>query len=96
MGSGPIVYSDDSRSLILVISVHLISNIINRQTWNQTNEYPYVETFKSSELGRIKSLLPLREMAISFGLIEGKNKSLRVKRGRKPFFSRKVRLHWCF
>ena len=47
----------------------------------------YVATFKSSELGRIKSLLPLREMAISFGLIEGKNKSLRVKRGRKPFFS---------
>ena len=27
----------------------------------------YVETFKTSELGRIKSLLPLREMAISFG-----------------------------
>ena len=47
----------------------------------------YVATFKSSELGRIKSLLPLREMAISFGLIEGKNKSLRVKRGRKTFFS---------
>ena len=32
----------------------------------------YVETFKTSELGRIQSLLPLREMAISFGLIEDK------------------------
>lgn len=47
----------------------------------------YAETFKSSELGRIKSLLPLREMAISFGLMEEKPKRLRVKRGRKPFFT---------
>ena len=47
----------------------------------------YVETFKTSELGRIKSLLPLREMAISFGLIEVNPKSLRTPRGRKPFFT---------
>lgn len=47
----------------------------------------YVETFKTSELGRIKSLLPLREMAISFGLIEEKPTSIRVKRGRKSFFT---------
>ena len=47
----------------------------------------YEETFKTSELGRIKSLLPLREMAISFGLVEEKPKSLRVKRGRKSFFT---------
>ena len=47
----------------------------------------YVETFKTSELGRIKSLLPLREMAISFGLIEERPKSLRTKRGRKSFFT---------
>ena len=32
----------------------------------------YIETFKTSELGRIQSLLPLREMTISFGLIEDK------------------------
>ena len=32
----------------------------------------YVETFKTSELGRIQSLLPLREMAITFGVIEEK------------------------
>ena len=32
----------------------------------------YEESFKTSELGRIKSLLPLREMAISFGLVEEK------------------------
>ena len=47
----------------------------------------YEESFKISELGRIKSLLPLREMAISFGLVEEKPKSLRVKRGRKSFFT---------
>ena len=47
----------------------------------------YEESFKTSELGRIKSLLPLREMAISFGLIEEKPKSLRTKRGRKSFFT---------
>ena len=47
----------------------------------------YAETFKTSELGRIKSLLPLREMAISFGLIEEKPKSIRTKRGRKSFFT---------
>ena len=47
----------------------------------------YEETFKTSELGRIKSLLPLRKMAISFGLVEEKPKSLRTKRGRKSFFT---------
>ena len=42
----------------------------------------YVETFKTSELGRIQSLLPLREMAILFGLIEEKPKNIMAKRGR--------------
>jgi len=43
----------------------------------------YEESFKAPELGRIKSLLPLHEMAISFGLVEGTPKSLGTKRGRK-------------
>ncbi len=47
----------------------------------------YEETFRKSELGRIKSLLPLHEMAVKFGLIEENPKSLRVKRGRKSYFS---------
>ena len=47
----------------------------------------YAETFKTSELGRIKSLLPLREMAISFHLIEEHPRHKRVKRGRKSFFT---------
>ena len=37
----------------------------------------YVETLKTSELGRIKSLLPLREMAISFRLLVEKPKNIR-------------------
>ena len=47
----------------------------------------HVESFKASELGRIKSLLPLREMAILFGLIEERPKSIRAKRGRRSFFT---------
>lgn len=47
----------------------------------------YEETFKSSELGRIKSRLPLGEMALSFGLIGSAPKSIKVKRGRKCFFT---------
>ncbi len=47
----------------------------------------YAETFTTSELGRIKSLLPLREMAISFNLMEERPMHKRVKRGRKPFFT---------
>lgn len=47
----------------------------------------YAKTFKTSELGRIKSLLPLREMAISFNLMEERPMHKRVKRGRKSFFT---------
>ena len=47
----------------------------------------YAETFKTSELGRIKSHLPLREIAISFNLVEERPMHKRVKRGRKPFFT---------
>ena len=47
----------------------------------------YAETFKTSELGRIKSHLPLREMAMSFNLVEERPMHKRVKRGRKPFFT---------
>ena len=51
----------------------------------------YYSTFEKSELGRIKKLLHLREMADSFGLVR---KSMRTKLGRKSFFTpeRKVAL----
>ena len=44
----------------------------------------YNETFRHSELGRIRSILPLREMAVSFGLVKT---SRRLNRGQKPYFS---------
>ena len=44
----------------------------------------YYSTFEKSELGRIKNLLPLREMAENFGLVR---KSMRPKLGRKSFFT---------
>lgn len=42
------------------------------------------ETFETSELGRLKKLLPLHLMAESFGLV---SKSMMPKRGRKPYFT---------
>ena len=44
----------------------------------------YYSTFEKSELGRIKKLLPFREMADNFGLVR---KSMGQKLGRKPFFT---------
>ena len=44
----------------------------------------YYSTFEKSELGRIRKLLPLREMADNFGLVR---KSMRPKLGRKSFFT---------
>ena len=44
----------------------------------------YRSTFENSELGRIKRLLPLHEMAENFGLV---SKSMMQKRGRKSFFT---------
>ena len=44
----------------------------------------YRSTFEHSELGRIKRLLPLREMAENLGLV---SRSTRTKLGRKSFFT---------
>ena len=44
----------------------------------------YRKTFEHSELGRMKKLLPLREMAESLGLV---SKSMAPKRGRKSYFA---------
>ena len=42
------------------------------------------------------TLLPLREMAISFGLMKEHPKSLRVKCGRKPFFTLESKVALAF
>ena len=44
----------------------------------------YRRSFERSELGRMKKLLPLREMAESFGLV---SKRRTPKRGPKPYFT---------
>lgn len=49
----------------------------------------YAKTFKTSELGRFKSLLPFREMAQSFNLIE---EHPMHKRGKSPSSLRKAGL----
>ena len=72
----------------LMAKVRNLSDIQQEIEFTEFDFYQrYEESFKTSELGRIKSLLPLREMAISFGLVEEKPKSLRMKRGRKSFFT---------
>ena len=58
--------------------------IITKTAYTEYDFYKnYEDSFKHTEIGRIKTLLPLWGMAISFGLIEERSKSLRVKRGRK-------------
>ena len=44
----------------------------------------YRRTFANTELGRMRKLLPLHEMAVNFGLVE---RSLNPKRGRKSYFT---------
>lgn len=44
----------------------------------------YRQTFEKTELGRMRKLLPLHQMAETFGLV---NKSLQPKRGRKSYFT---------
>ena len=44
----------------------------------------YQKTFEGTVLGRMKKVLPLREMADTFGLV---NKRQVPKRGAKPYFS---------
>lgn len=72
----------------LMAKIRNLSEIQQEIAFTEFDFYQrYAETFKTSELGRIKSLLPLREMAISFNLIEEHPMHKRVKRGRKSFFT---------
>ena len=65
--------------------VQIFSEIAPNIAFPEFNFYElYYSTFEKSELGRIKKLLPLREMAENFGLVR---KSMRPKLGRKSFFT---------
>jgi len=62
-----------------------ISGITKRLPFEDLDFYDLFRvTFENSELGRMKRLLPLREMAENLGLV---SKRPERKRGPKPFFS---------
>ena len=65
--------------------VQHISGITKRIPFEDLDFYDLFRiTFENSELGRMKRLLPLREMAVNFGLVSNRHER---KRGPKPYFS---------
>ena len=65
--------------------VQHISGITKRLPFEDLDFYDLFRvTFENSELGRMKRLLPLHEMAVNFGLVSNRYEH---KRGPKPFFS---------
>lgn len=65
--------------------VQKIAEIAPNLPFSEFNFYDiFRSTFEKSELGKMKKLLPLRELAENFGLV---NKSMMPKRGRKSFFT---------
>ena len=65
--------------------VQKIAEITPNIPFSEFNFYDlYRSTFEKSELGRIKRLLPLKEMAENFGLIR---KSMKPKLRRKSHFT---------
>jgi hypothetical protein len=65
--------------------VQHISGITKRLPFEGLDFYDLFRiTFENSELGRMKRLLPLHEMAVNFGLVSNRHER---KRGPKPFFS---------
>ena len=73
------------RKIIVMAKVLQFSEITPGLAFTEFDFYKdYEESFKKSELGRFHALLPLREMAIRFGLIDSVP---RRKVGRKSYFS---------
>ncbi len=73
------------QTLICMAKVQNFSGITPDLPFTEYDFYDiYKRIFENSELGRIKQKLPLQEMAENFGLT---SKSMRVKRGRRPYFT---------
>ena len=67
--------------------VQQISDMTKQIPFTEYDFYQiYEKSFEKSELGRIKSLIPLTEMAMRMGLKQT-NPSARKRRGRKSYFS---------
>ena len=65
--------------------VRNFSEITPNLPFTEYNFYEeFRESFEKTELGRMKKILPLHEMAKSFGLV---SKSMMPKRGRKSYFT---------
>ena len=74
-----------NRKINLHVKSTKFSEIAPNIAFPEFNFYElYYSTFEKSELGRIKELLPLRDMIDIFGLVR---KSMRSKLGRKSFFT---------
>ena len=74
-----------SQKLICMSKVRNLAEIAPNIGFTEFDFYDlYRSTFEKSELGRIKRLLPLREMAENFGMV---SKSLRPKLGRRSYFT---------
>lgn len=74
-----------SQKLICMAKVQNFSEISPDLPFTEFDFYElYRQTFATSELGKIRKRLPLREMAENFGLI---SKSMRAKKGRKTYFT---------
>ena len=59
------------RKIIVMAKVQQISEITPSFAFTEYDFYKdYEESFKRSEIGRIHSIIPLREMAIRFGLTD--------------------------
>lgn len=70
---------------IVMAKVQQISEITPSFAFTEFDFYKnYEESFKKSEIGRIHALLPLREMAVRFGLIDAHP---RKRAGRKSYFT---------
>ena len=74
-----------SQKLICMSKVRNLAEIAPNIGFTEFDFYDlYRSTFEKRELGRIKKLLPLREMAENFGLV---SKSLKPKLGRRSYFT---------
>ena len=72
----------------LMAKIRKISELQQTIAFTEYDFYhQYLEAFQQSELGRLKSTLPLHEMAVKFGLIAEGPARRRRKRGRKPYFT---------